>query len=94
MFHPTQFPCTAWYVTPQTLNVLETTVKSAYGSFNTEFFVCTKPTFLHRDQLFTTRAEAVAEAERKLEVAKERYVKLGYRIERQKRVVFRLRKGG
>lgn len=93
LFSPTSFPCTAWYVT-ESLYVRETTVKSAYGSFNNEFFVCTKPTFFHRDALFATRAEAVAEAERKLVVAKERYVKRGQRIERQQRVVLRMRKGG
>lgn len=89
LFSPTSFPCTAWYVT-ESLYVRETTVTSPWG----DYCACTKPKLLPRDSLFATRTEAVAEAERKLVVAKERYVKLGQRLERQKRVVFRMRKGG
>lgn len=90
LFHPTQFPCTAWYVTAA-LNVWSTEVRGATGYSGV--YRCDSPSFLPADELFATRDEAVLAAERKLEFSEKRHEKAAARLARQRAAVAKL-KGG
>lgn len=90
MFHPTQFPCTAWYVTAA-LNVWPTNVLSVAGYPRT--YRCDSPSFLPADEMFATRDEAVLAAERRLVEAEKRHEKATARLARQRAAVAKL-KGG
>lgn len=93
LFHPTQFPCTAWYVTAA-LNVKQLSVRGAYPSASIwGYFNCDKPSLMHQEDLFATRDEAVLEAERRLVEAEKRHEKAATRLARQRAAVAKL-KGG
>lgn len=93
MFHPTSFPCAAWYVTAS-LNVKQLAVRGVYPSSSIRgYFNCDKPSLMHQEDLFATRDEAIAEAERKLVEAEERHEKATVRLARQRATVSKL-KGG
>ena len=90
MFHPTKFPCTAWYVTAA-LNVWPTEVRGVSGYSGT--YRCDSPSFLFGDELFATRDEAVLDAERRLAKAEKRHEKAAARLVRLRETVAKL-KGG
>lgn len=93
LFLPTQFPCAAWYVTAA-LNVKQLSVCGAYPSSSIwGYFNCNKPSLMHQEDLFATRYEAVAEAERLLALAEKRHEKAAARLARQRAAVAKL-KGG
>ncbi len=79
LFSPTKFPCAAWYVTAS-LNVKQLSVCGVYPCSSIRgYFNCDKPSLMHQENLFATRDEAIAEAERKLEKMHESYVRAGQR---------------
>ena len=94
MFTPTKFPCTVWYVTPA-LNVREATVDNFHsGHWGHPRLHCTDGKMLHADELFATRDEAVAEAQRKLADCEQRVARAIDRFARRKKLVASLLKGG
>lgn len=92
LFHPTQFPCTAWYVTAA-LNVKPLSVCGEYRGSIQGYFNCDKPSLMHQAHLFATRDEAVAEAERLLALAEKRHEKATERLGQLRATVAKL-KGG
>lgn len=95
MFTPTKFPCQVWYLTPA-LNVREATADSnnSYYLWSDIHFHCTNGKVFHRDSLFATRDEAVAEAQRKLADCEQRVARAIGRFARRKKMVASLLKGG
>lgn len=90
MFHPTQFPCTAWYVTAA-LNVRECTLEGKTGYAGV--FTSSPPRFSNAGNLFKTRDEAVLEAERRLVEAEKHHEKAAARLAHQRAAVAKM-KGG
>lgn len=90
LFHPTQFPCTAWYVTAA-LNVRECTLEGKTGYAGV--FASDPPRFSNAGNLFTTRDEAVLEAERRLVEAEKRHEKAAARLAHHRATVAKM-KGG
>lgn len=91
MFSPTTFPCTAWYVTGG-LNVHLVEIQGPSGMITMSgWFLCDSPRMMHLDELFLTRPEAIAEAERKLAVMEARHTMACLRIERRRKAVERLK---
>ena len=92
LFHPTQFPCTAWYVTAA-LDVKQLSVCGVYRGSIQGYFNCDKPSLMHQEDLFATRDEAVLEAERRLVEAEKRHEKAAARLVRLRAAVAK-QKGG
>lgn len=94
MFTPTKFPCQVWYVTPA-LNVREATADNFYQEhWSAAYFHCADNKVFHADDLFATRTEAVAEAQRKLADCEQRVIRAVDRWSRRKKMVASLLKGG
>ena len=87
MFHPTQFPCTAWCVTKD-VDVLSVLIPSQENFDRGGFiFVC------GTDRIYATRDEAVVEAEVRLACMHDAYVRAGQRWTKAAERVAKL-KGG
>ena len=91
LFSPIKFPCAAWYVTAA-LNVKPLSVCGVYTSSSFRgYFNCDRPSLMHETQLFATRDEAVAEAERKLEKMHDTYMRAGQRWTKARETVDKLK---
>ena len=87
MFSPSQLPCTAWVVL-KSLALREVDVVTRLSSDGV--FYDSDGSFLFSEDMFATRAEAVAEARGLLVVSESRLLSLQKRVDARRRAVARL----